>query len=153
MGGNVFYRGRPVCQDNWGRNEARILCKSRGYQTGLPTKESKFGPVPRNFVKITCRGYEARLEDCSITIPSGLASCDIEESAGVICSNENEDGGDGIPPATAGSQAGLVIFLIALTVLLGLATWKRENIRDFVKREILIRQHGEADGLLSPEYN
>ena len=67
-----------MCDDDWGENEARILCKSRGYKTGLPTKESKFGPVARNFYKISCEGYEARLEDCSFSTPSGLASCGIE---------------------------------------------------------------------------
>ena len=68
----------------------------------------------------------------------------------MICSNE--DSGDGSQPTT-GSQAGLAIFLIALVVLLGMAAWKRENIRDFVRREILIRQHSGADGLLNPNYN
>ena len=73
--GNVFYHGLSVCDDDWGWTQAQIICKERGYKTGIPTKESKFGPVPRNFVKILCQGGEARLEDCAKT---RINSCDIE---------------------------------------------------------------------------
>ena len=65
--GNVFYHGLSVCDDDWGWTQAQIICKERGYKTGIPTKESKFGPVPRNFVKILCQGGETRLEDCAKT--------------------------------------------------------------------------------------
>ena len=71
----MFYNVRPVCDENWGWSQAEIVCKSRGYKTGIPTKESKFGPVPRNFVKIVCQGGESRLEDCRRT---EVDSCDIE---------------------------------------------------------------------------
>ena len=70
----------------------------------------------------------------------------------MICTNEDPHS-ISQSTSTIGSQLGLALFLIALVVLLGLATWKRENIRQFVRREILIKQHSGADGLLNPNYN
>ena len=66
-----------MCDDGWGEEEARTVCRVLGYKAGQPTKESKFGPVPRDLVILNCRGGEDRLEDCrSIT----ATHCDIEVS-------------------------------------------------------------------------
>ena len=74
----IPYFSRPVCDDDWGSTQAEIVCKSRGYKTGIATKESQFGPVPRNFVKFVCQGHETRLEDCQLT--TQVTSCSIEVS-------------------------------------------------------------------------
>ena len=70
------YFSRPVCDDDWGSTQAEIICKSRGYKTGIATKESQFGPVPKNFVKFVCQGHETRLEDCLLR--TQVTSCGIE---------------------------------------------------------------------------
>ena len=70
----------------------------------------------------------------------------------MICTNDDPSS-TSQTSSTIGSQFGLAILLTAIIVLLGLATWKRETIREFVRREILIKQHTGADGLLNPNYN
>ena len=152
-----------MCDDGWGEEEARTVCRSLGYKAGQPTKESKFGPVPRDLVILNCRGGEDRLEDCrSIT----ATHCDIEvslsssqsirnarecqEGAGVICST-GEVEATPQPSLGIGTQFSVAVVLMVVLVLLGLALWKRENISQFVNREILIKHHGE--GLLNPNFN
>ena len=74
---NNFQPARPVCDDGWVGRQAEMVCKSRGYKTGMATKSSRFGPVPRNFVKVVCSdGGEERLEDCHII--TQVTDCDIE---------------------------------------------------------------------------
>ena len=70
----------------------------------------------------------------------------------MICTNDDPSS-TSQTSSTIGSQFGLAMFLIALIVLVALAAWKRENIREFVRREILIKQHTGTDGLLNPNYN
>ena len=48
--GNVFVSGRPVCDDEWDVLAAAAVCRALGYTTGLPKRESWFGPVPRDFI-------------------------------------------------------------------------------------------------------
>lgn len=69
----------------------------------------------------------------------------------MICSND-EPSSTSQSSSNIGSQLGLAMLLIALIALVGLATWKKENIREFLRREILIKQHTGTDGLLNPNY-
>ena len=112
----------------------------------FPSKSFLISPTPRQR-----RNIEPWQEKYSVPCSKDTISI-YQEGAGVICTND-------VPSSrpqsgsTVGSQLGLAFFLMGLMVLLGLATWKRENIREFVRREILIKQHSGADGLLNPNYN
>ena len=73
-----------------------------------------------------------------------------QEGAGVICST-GEVEATPQPSLGIGTQFSVAVVLMVVLVLLGLALWKRENISQFVNREILIKHHGE--GLLNPNFN
>ena len=99
--GNVFYNGRPVCDDGWDNNDARVACKMLGYviqtfrlgliflvqrySSGSATMSSKYGSVPTNFIldDVACSGSETSLFSCSYT---SSHNCGAGEGAGVICS-------------------------------------------------------------------
>lgn len=78
-----------VCDDGWGREEARVVCRELGY---LDTNDSI--PVPNGFFGIgltaihlddlECTGNEARLIDCPHS-GVGQHNCRNIEDAGVIC--------------------------------------------------------------------
>ena len=51
------------------------MCRSLGYKGGTPTKESQFGPVPRDMVTISCTGGESSLNQCQIATTT---SCQVE---------------------------------------------------------------------------
>jgi len=86
--GNVFLEGKAVCDDDWGEDEARVVCRELGYGGVLRfTTGSKFGPVPAPHTgnKLRCEGTEENLLDCtSYSSPPGM-QCDSGEGAGVIC--------------------------------------------------------------------
>jgi len=83
--GNVFVDGKPVCDDYWGRNDAKVVCRELGF-SGVVTykKRSYFGRVPDDFVmdNVHCTGNEARLHDCR---HRDVHNCRGHEGAGVIC--------------------------------------------------------------------
>ena len=72
---NIYTPPRPVCDDDWGAKEANTVCRSLGYESGSPTKESQFGPVPRDMVTISCAGGESSLNQCRIATTT---SCQVE---------------------------------------------------------------------------
>jgi len=85
--GNVFLEGKAVCDDDWGEDEARVVCRELGYGGVLRfTTGSKFGPVPAPHTgnKLRCEGTEENLLDCTSSSPPGM-QCDSGEGAGVIC--------------------------------------------------------------------
>jgi len=85
--GNVFLEGKAVCDDDWGENEARVVCRELGYGGVLRfTTGSEFGPVPAPHTgdKPRCEGTEENLLDCTSSSPPGM-QCDSGEGAGVIC--------------------------------------------------------------------
>jgi len=89
--GNVYVRGRPVCDDSWGQNEADVVCRSLGYSGGSATTNSRFGNAPGGdfgMDDVNCQGYEENLTDCQY---ASYDDCDANEAAGVVC----EDGGSG----------------------------------------------------------
>merc|ERR1711934_437125 len=89
--GNVYVRGRPVCDDSWGQNEADVVCRSLGYSGGSATTNSRFGNAPGGdfgMDDVNCQGYEEKLTDCQY---ASYDDCDANEAAGVVC----EDGGSG----------------------------------------------------------
>merc|ERR1711934_958959 len=89
--GNVYVRGRPVCDDSWGQNEADVVCRSLGYSGGSATTNSRFGNAPGGdfgMDDVKCQGYEEKLTDCQY---ASYDDCEASEAAGVVC----EDGGSG----------------------------------------------------------
>ena len=145
--GNVFIGGRPVCDDGWGVSAARVVCKQLGYQTGKPTKESKYGPVPRDFLMtdVQCQSDEKSILDCRKTEQN---SCGMEEGAGVICSQ------DILTDTQAGADEGmlmivcLMLFAAAILAVSGLLWWQRGIIKTVFQREIIIRSTADS-GLLN----
>merc|ERR1712110_652124 len=86
--GNVFLEGKAVCDDDWGEDEARVVCRELGYGGVLRfTTGSKFGPVPAPHTgnKLRCEGTEENLLDCTSYSSPPVMQCDSGEGAGVIC--------------------------------------------------------------------
>jgi len=88
--GNVFAVNRegyfgPVCDDGWGADEATVVCKQLGFNSGSARTESTWGSVPSFFAmdEVNCIGNERALQDCSY---SAKDDCGSNEGAGVICS-------------------------------------------------------------------
>jgi hypothetical protein len=83
--GNVLVRGRSVCDDGWGQNEADVVCRSLGYRGGSATTNSRFGNAPGGdfgMDDVKCQGYEEKLTDCQY---ASYDDCDANEAAGVVC--------------------------------------------------------------------
>eukprot|EP00118_Oscarella_pearsei_P005268 m.24021 g.24021 ORF g.24021 m.24021 type:complete len:1002 (+) comp28562_c0_seq2:1525-4530(+) len=85
----VLYDGqyRSVCDDNWGLDDARVVCHQLGYPGAVEAKSDNF--FSTSFTSfalddVGCSGMESRLEDCSF--PGwGLSNCHAGEEAGVVC--------------------------------------------------------------------
>lgn len=79
---NVFGR---VCDDRWDDNDALVVCRQLGYNTGTATKLSYFGNPGEIFLFSTagCTGSEETLQDCTHTEAD---HCTEIEGAGVFCS-------------------------------------------------------------------
>ena len=83
--GNVFFNGKPVCDDHWNFFSADIVCKELNFTGALnATSRSHFGRVPAVFSldNVSCRGQESSLRDCP---SSDVENCDGSEGAGVVC--------------------------------------------------------------------
>merc|ERR1719348_1442439 len=100
--GNVYATNRngyfgPVCDDGWGSDEARVVCKQLGYSEGTATTESYFGSVSTatfSMDNVVCRGSESYLQDC---VYYASHYCAFSEAAGVKCSGQYsgpDSGGD-----------------------------------------------------------
>jgi len=85
--GNLMIYGKPVCDDDWGYEDANVVCRQLGYLHGEPTERSYFGSVSSDFAfdEVQCRGDEAFIWRCPHQTDH---DCGSHEGAGVICSNE-----------------------------------------------------------------
>jgi len=90
--GNVMalnWRGEfgPICDDNWGPNDAPVVCGQLGFSRENFTvyKYSHFGAVSDDFAMdtIVCDGTEERIQDCAYDTED---DCKRGEGAGVCCS-------------------------------------------------------------------
>ena len=91
--GNVFHKGRAICDDHWGELEASVVCRELG-QNGQVlrfTSASSFGlvPKPQTGSAFKCNGTEEKLRDCA-QVPS-LIECDSGEGAGVVCDTRSAE--------------------------------------------------------------
>ena len=85
--GNVLIGGRPVCDDRWDGNDAKVACRELkfGQNTkAIATGRSAFGNVGTNFRvdEVSCLGGEARLHTCKYQTRN---DCGGGEGAGVYC--------------------------------------------------------------------
>ena len=86
--GNVFYEGKPLCDDLWGIEEAKLVCKEMGYGRAKNfTKDSYFGSVKGPLSEVFCQRGSEHFSNCSVT---SKQVCLGEEVAGVICETEDE---------------------------------------------------------------
>ena len=87
--GNVFagnsngYLG-PVCDDNWGSDDAEVVCRQLGYTRGDAYTASRWGSVSSNFAMddVVCNGNELYIQDCGYNLSD---NCGSDEGAGVRC--------------------------------------------------------------------
>merc|ERR1711892_405105 len=88
--GNLFLKGKPVCDDKWDRNDATVACRMLGFSSGIPTTKSKFGSVPSKHIldDVMCDGSETSLFDCK---HQKRDNCGRKEGAGVICSGSRKE--------------------------------------------------------------
>lgn len=84
----VFYNGvwGTICDDEFGVNEARVVCRSLNYTGGYPVEDAEFGEgVGRIWMdELHCTGNENSLEECSFN-GWGIHDCWHFEDAGVHC--------------------------------------------------------------------
>ncbi len=62
-----------------------MVCRQLGFSSAhYATKKSHFGPVPSDFAMddVSCKGTEARLQDCRY---DHYDNCESDEGAGVAC--------------------------------------------------------------------
>ena len=86
--GNVFYKGQPLCDDQWGMDEAKLVCKELGYGRGKNfTVNSHFGSVKGPLKEVTCEIDAEHFSNCTFT---NQQVCLGEEAAGVICETADE---------------------------------------------------------------
>ncbi|XP_071506654.1 scavenger receptor cysteine-rich domain-containing group B protein-like [Diadema antillarum] len=105
VGGTSRFEGRveilrgsqwgTVCDDNWGLNDARVVCRQLGYGDAITaTTNAYFGrgsdSQPILMDNVACSGSERMLADCYFR-GRGNHDCSHREDAGVICSYA-EDG-------------------------------------------------------------
>lgn len=86
----------PVCDQDWGPNEAQVLC----HQLGYPTADSYsigsyFGGIPRTLQyalnSLTCQGNERYLGECQ---NHHAKQCKSNLAAGVVCHHDDEHDDD-----------------------------------------------------------
>ena len=71
--GNVYVDGKPVCDDGWGVEEARVVCRYLGYTD----PGEQFG-----LSYVNCKGQEKNLLECTART---ITRCSRGEVAGVTC--------------------------------------------------------------------
>jgi len=87
--GNVIVDGKPVCDDNWGLEDAAVVCRYLGFPgVEKATAESVFGTVSAEYSmdKVQCIGNETSLSDC---YHRKKDACYGNEGAGVVCATKS----------------------------------------------------------------
>ncbi|XP_074649735.1 scavenger receptor cysteine-rich type 1 protein M160-like isoform X2 [Tubulanus polymorphus] len=83
---NVDGTWSHVCSNsNWDDNDAVVVCKQLGYQTGKAVPRSAFGgkKLPIGLIAVSCLGTETSFKSCSVVKGS---TCSSGTVAGVYCS-------------------------------------------------------------------
>jgi hypothetical protein len=84
--GNLFVRGRPVCDDDWGMEDAKVVCRQLGFPGRVNfTRQNSFGPIDTSRFSmddVACTGEEGTIQSCR---HSRQDDCNAGEGAGVVC--------------------------------------------------------------------
>ena len=78
--------GRPICDDGWGSNDARVFCRQMGFRDSIGTGGPEtFGTVRGPFLmnELQCRGTEGSILECAHESP--VSNCLKWEGARVEC--------------------------------------------------------------------
>ena len=85
----VKYDGEwgTVCDDGWSSDDARVVCKQLGFNSGTPYSNAYFGQGsgPILLDDVTCTGFELTLASCSHLGIGITRSCSHSEDVGVRC--------------------------------------------------------------------
>ena len=75
-----------VCDDAWGTNDAKVVCRQLGHSGGTAYSQAHFGQGSGTIWmdNVNCSGSEAKLKDCSFN-GWGTHNCRHREDAGVSC--------------------------------------------------------------------
>ena len=90
--GTLMVGGRPVCDDLWSEEDAKVVCRELGFgdkTKALAITNSKFGSVSSDFLidNVECKGTEATLRKCKYDTSN---NCGGDEGAGVVCVDPDE---------------------------------------------------------------
>ncbi len=96
----VLFQGQwgTVCDDGWGNNDARVVCRQLGYNLTVTTdihafRNGKPGTGQIWLDDVQCSGSEERLDECSHR-GWGQHNCNHREDAWVQCFNSSQPGGN-----------------------------------------------------------
>ena len=91
----IFHNGKwgNICDDEWDKYEAEIVCNQLNYHLGgKPTHSGFFGKARRKFLmdNLYCTGKESELSACRFD-GWGVSDCEDSEAAGVICYTNKQE--------------------------------------------------------------
>ena len=91
----VYYNGKwgTVCDDNWGIDDARVVCRQLGFRSTLDAyKRAYYGKGTGQILldEVNCTGSESSLFSCRHN-GVGKHDCDHKEDAGVRCGNPKSE--------------------------------------------------------------
>ncbi|XP_069125491.1 LOW QUALITY PROTEIN: uncharacterized protein [Argopecten irradians] len=78
-----------ICDDNWGPEDARVVCRMLGYIDGRSKSRAAYGPGSDQILldDVACTGEENSLMECTHA-GWGIHNCDHSEDAGAVCLTE-----------------------------------------------------------------
>ena len=89
----VYYSGQwgTVCDDNFGINDANVVCRQLGYTSAVEVRYYAFFGAGSGRIwldEVACDGSETSIEDCSHN-GWGSNDCWHDEDVGVVCSGKS----------------------------------------------------------------
>ena len=88
--GLVYVNGRPVCDNEWEGNDAKVTCNQLGFKYVKHIIGKSFGgsvELPFSMIDVQCSGDEHLLSDCVHRQVNESSYCNENNGAGVHCSN------------------------------------------------------------------